>query len=399
MSKVLFIDQYADLGGGQRILMDVIRYFLAEGMECSVAVPGEGVFTEMLRAEGILVHQLSMPSMNAGNKTLLDRLRFVPHSLRVATEIRAIAAEWGADLLFCNGPRCTLATVLAARRLRTPVVAAVHLIFKGAERRILEWCFRQPLVQGVTFCSNLAARPFEAVVDQDRALIGNWVSPHFEDAPATPGAKKIFEIPSGQLAVGVVGRICPNKGQRLFLQAMLDVLPTNPEIRLILAGGADFEDPSEELGLRALVKEKRLSHRVSFLGPVTNTIALLDSLDILVVPSVWEEPFGLVAVEGMARGLPVVATRSGGLMEIVEDGQTGILVDKSPESIREAVLELVHRPVRRSEMGALGRSRVSDCYSAQPRLEAIRKLAFRAMGLTGTKIAKEESVPHRAGQG
>jgi len=77
-----------------------------------------------------------------------------------------------------------------------------------------------------------------------------------------------------------------------------------------------------------------------------------------VVPSLWDEPFGLVAVEGMARSLPVVVTRSGGLQEIVEHGVTGFIVEKDARALREAVVPLISDPVLRARMGEAGRERV-----------------------------------------
>jgi glycosyltransferase involved in cell wall biosynthesis len=110
--------------------------------------------------------------------------------------------------------------------------------------------------------------------------------------------------------------------------------------------------------VRALAAKE--PERISLTGRMVDSREFLDALDVLVVPSLWDEPFGLVAVEGMARRLPVVVTRSGGLQEIVADGETGFVVDKSPEALRRAVDSLLGDPGLRVRMGEAGRRRVGD---------------------------------------
>jgi glycosyltransferase involved in cell wall biosynthesis len=86
--------------------------------------------------------------------------------------------------------------------------------------------------------------------------------------------------------------------------------------------------------------------------------------DIFVFPSLWQEPFGMPPTEAMAAGLPVVATRSGALPEIVVDGETGLLVERGDvDGLAQALLELLRNPAKRSRMGAAGRSRVLEHFN------------------------------------
>src|SRR5206468_10297070 len=129
-----------------------------------------------------------------------------------------------------------------------------------------------------------------------------WVSPAFLEKPLPNRSK------GDRIVVGVLGRISETKGQAFFLEALLPLLEDEPRLRLAIGGAADFEDPNEEAKLQRLVEGSGNAARVALPGAV-DALQFLDTLDVLVVPSVWEEPFGLVAVEGMARTLPVVATR------------------------------------------------------------------------------------------
>ena len=134
--------------------------------------------------------------------------------------------------------------------------------------------------------------------------------------------------------------------------------------------------------MKRLVRDSSLERQILFLGPVSDSIGFLDALDVLVVPSQWEEPFGLVAIEGMARSLPVVATKSGGLVEIIDDRATGLLVSKDPESLGLAISALIEDPASRERMGASGRMRVERLFQSRERLAELRKVLLQA-GLAG----------------
>jgi glycosyltransferase involved in cell wall biosynthesis len=155
----------------------------------------------------------------------------------------------------------------------------------------------------------------------------------------------------------------------MFLEGLMPLLSAHPRLKLFVAGGADFEDPAEEASVTALAAQ--VPEHVTVTGAMVDSREFLDAMDVLVVPSLWEEPFGLVAVEGMARSLPVVATRSGGLQEIVEHGVTGFIVDKDARALREAVEPLLTDPVLRARMGEAGRDRVERMFHPQTQMGRI----------------------------
>lgn len=106
--------------------------------------------------------------------------------------------------------------------------------------------------------------------------------------------------------------------------------------------------------------------RVEFLSPRDHTQVsrLISDADVLAFPSVWHEPFGLPVVEGMASGLPVVGTHAGALDETVDDGSTGILVDRgAPGQLVGALSRLLGDPDLRESMGRAGRRKAEDEYS------------------------------------
>jgi hypothetical protein len=116
MAIVLMLDQYAGLGGGQRILSDLAGAFRQAGHAVRVMLPGEGTTSRLLRDEGFPVFHLPLPEMTAGRKSLAEKLSYLVHARRAAKAITAALGEEKADLIYANAPRCVLPAVWAARK-------------------------------------------------------------------------------------------------------------------------------------------------------------------------------------------------------------------------------------------------------------------------------------------
>jgi glycosyltransferase involved in cell wall biosynthesis len=153
--------------------------------------------------------------------------------------------------------------------------------------------------------------------------------------------------------VGFAGRLIREKGVDVLLRAFATVAARIPEARLLLAGAG----PEREY-LEGLIASRQLSSSISLLGHLT-PLELERSLApawVQAVPSRWEEPFGLVAVEAMMRGTAVVASASGGLLEIVRHGESGLLVPPSdPAALAEALSLLLQDRSLAERMGRSGR--------------------------------------------
>lgn len=153
--------------------------------------------------------------------------------------------------------------------------------------------------------------------------------PAFEHVrlPATRQSEELVGLerrPAERASVGYVGRISPEKGVDVALRALAQLRDEGLDVDFEIAGGGEDEHLRE---LEALAASLGIAERVSFLGPL-DTAALKDfyaRIHALVVPSVWEEPAGLVLVEGALAGVPLVASRVGGIPEIVRDPEEALL--------------------------------------------------------------------------
>ncbi len=157
--------------------------------------------------------------------------------------------------------------------------------------------------------------------------------------------------------IGIVARLAPQKGHRVLLDAMPRVLAKVPRARLRVIGHEELSTVGE---LRAYAERVGVADRVSFEGFRGDVPALLRELDLLVLPSFWEG-FGLVLLEAMAAGRPVVATRVGPIPEVVMDGETGLLVEPgNAAALAEAIVRVLTDAALSERLGRAGRSRAAE---------------------------------------
>jgi glycosyltransferase involved in cell wall biosynthesis len=169
--------------------------------------------------------------------------------------------------------------------------------------------------------------------------------------PVVPPREALAPVPT----LAFAGRLAPEKGLDVLLQAFRRVRERLPEARLVIAG-----DGPEREALAERVAALGQGGHVECLGhrPRAELDARLGSAWVQAVPSIWEEPFGLVAPEAMMRGVAVVASDAGGLAEIVEDGRTGRLVRRGDaDALAEALLGILSDRELAARMGRAGRER------------------------------------------
>jgi glycosyltransferase involved in cell wall biosynthesis len=189
--------------------------------------------------------------------------------------------------------------------------------------------------------------------------------------PATSGeeARKLYGVAADAPLVVMTGRLNEYKGQDDLIRAARIVVQERPDTRFLIAGRGP---ESLRLSLESLIDELDVRAHVQLVGYVPSIPELVAASDIVAMPS-WEEPFGLVALEGMAMGKPVVATRAGGVPEFVEHGVTGLLVPpRDPAALAQALLEFIRDPARARENGARGRRHVEDAHRESTYIDGVQ---------------------------
>jgi glycosyltransferase involved in cell wall biosynthesis len=162
---------------------------------------------------------------------------------------------------------------------------------------------------------------------------------------ASETVRKELGVPAEAFLVCAVGQVCERKGLLELVQAFGQAHTMAPDMHLVLAGSVVFEHERDYFNrVRAAASVPAIASHVHFVGEIEDVSALLQAADLLVLNS-KQEPFGLVLVEAMSSGTPVLAARVGGVPEIVNDSLNGWLVERGDTAALAAKLvELVQRP-------------------------------------------------------
>ena len=181
-----------------------------------------------------------------------------------------------------------------------------------------------------------------------RTLHNGVVLEPFRDVAASARQTRMTElgIPAASVVLGLVGRMFPVKGQRRMIEMMPAIVHRCPEAVLLLVG-----DGPERPRCEARVAELNLARNVRFAGQRSDVAQMLKTCDLVVLPS-ESEGLPLAAIEAMAAGRPVVAFDVGGMREVIDDGQTGLLVPSGDEAaFTAAVLSLLQNREKLSSLG------------------------------------------------
>ena len=166
--------------------------------------------------------------------------------------------------------------------------------------------------------------------------------------------------------IGIVGRISPWKGQHLFVHAAAEVRHDFLGASFHIIGAPLFGEEQYEEAVRRQASSYGLDDCLEWMGFRPDVPQVIDSLDILVHASTVSEPFGQVIVQGMAVGKPVVATDGGGVREVMQHGETGLLVERnSSRALSDAMLQLLSDPQAAHEMGREARRRVVQSFTIE----------------------------------
>lgn len=296
---------------------------------------------------------------------------------RAAGALAAIADAMDADIVHAHNCYADVVTLVAARRARrrfkTITTAYVWFDFNHWKRNLIQWVDQQAMrfFDRVTaHCESTREetlkRGFRA--EEVRTLICGFETHRLELAAAERAAARTqLGVQTGETVLVNVARFYPEKAHVFLLECFARLRVQRPHLRLWLAGVG----PEEER-IRAAHARLGLGDSVRFLGFVTDLPRLLALADLQVHPAVIEG-VPLAICEGMAAGLPIVASAVGGLPEILDGGRNGVLVDGLDETrFTEAVARLLDDPAQARALAARARHFIENDYSLQ---RAVRNVA------------------------
>ena len=372
--KVLFLDHTGALGGAELSLLELASYYSESSL---VVLLSDGPFRLRLERQGVKVKVLPAPNMmmNIARKgSAVQGLLVTPQILKLAHQVTKMAREH--DLLYANSPKALVVGALAGKASGRPVVWHLHDIldqntFSLIQRRLVV-ATANHMTKRVIANSRASAEAFVESGGRSGFVytVYNGIDPAPFDAVTESGVHAMREVLglTPIPVIGLFGRLAPWKGQHI----LLDALPELPAVHALLVGDALFGEAAYAKSLRKQASILGIEDRVHFLGFRPDVPLLMRLSDIVVHTSIEPEPFGRVVVEGMMARKPVVATRAGGVTEIIEDKVNGVLIPpRNSKVLARELASLLAHPDRAGTLAEAGHKTAVRRFSLQTMLETI----------------------------
>ena len=357
--RILVAHPFPDLYGSDRVLIDVVTALRDADMAPIVVLPEPGPMTAWLDERGLPYRCVGTPVLRRAvlrPTGLLSLARWTPHHFSLVAQT---IAELEADLVYAN--TITLPYwVLGARRAGLPTVVHTHESDSRMSRVVSVGLVAPVLAADRIIAVSNAAKEFicRAIprVRDRTTVVYNGLPVPSDDFPAplaTSGAR-----------LAIIGRLNPNKGQDLAINAVASLVRRGRDVRLEVAGDTFAGYEEVERTLRDSVRDLGLEDHVSFAG-FCDIWELLHRTDIVLAPS-RTDSLPLAIIQAMLARRPIVAAAVGGIPELIEDGVTGLLVP--PEDVHgliERTEALLDDPPRAQRLGEQAHAAAVDRFGSE----------------------------------
>ena len=370
-TRILYVHGIEAIGGAERDLIALLKTLDRHTWEPHVVCPGTGPFREQLHAIAVPTYALSFPpwrkplavfqrqSAVRHLESLVNQLDpaiihvndiwWVPHT------VSAIASSTANSLPIVAHVRQEIEPV-KVRRYELDRVEAVIAISRQIE---------QSLIAGGVSSKNV--RTLYSGIDLSESQLT------YDGQPI----RQMIGVPNEAVLLGTLANLFPRKGYEVMLRAFPAIVDAVPTVHYMIVGS---DDQGYADRLKRMAQDLKIADRVHIVGFQDPVQPFLAALDLYVHPALMEG-FGIAVVEAMAMGKAVVATTTGGLPEVVAQGETGLLVPPGDvDSLAATVVSLLDDPVRRAQMGCKGKVRARERFSLDASVAQVDQLYGKVLG-------------------
>ena len=337
------------VGGTERGTVELARGLVARGHK-SFVISGGGELVKLLAEYGSRHDTLPV-----GAKNPWTVFRMVKHVSRVIREENI-------DIVHARSRVPGLIAFLACRRTGRPFVTTCHGYYRKNLFGYLMGWGKKVIVSSHAIGKHMT-EDFEVSPERIRLIPRGVDLTRFSYHPPRRNQE-------GEFTVGIIGRITPLKGHIDFIRAISRLVRTFPKIRAVIVGEAPPEKARYKQELELLVKRLGLHQTIQWIGTSYDIPKVLSGMDLLVLASRTPEAFGRVIIEAGASGVPVVATRVGGVIDILSDGKEGLLVPpEDPLALSDAMVKILKHPDLALQFSKQLREKVEKEFSLEGMIE------------------------------
>lgn len=405
--RALFLNDTSRNGGPGRTLFYILKFLDTSLIHRTVIVPRQGVVSELLTSGKVVDDLHFLPNLvenvvEPWNRAMeredfsaplpLRALRAVGNVARGTSavfELISLVRSTGAEVVFCNGTTANFAGGAIARMTNVPVVwhafypevarpiEALHARLAASENVRAILCVSKPIAKQFAHCGD-KVRVVHDAIDTD------------EYAPEAAGRllRKELGYDDETIVFGAHGRILPRKGFLEMVRAArlaVDRLPADVKerTRFVVLGDTPSDMRPDHLEeCRAEVKKLGLEESFSFIGYRPDVKAFVNDFSVEVVPSIYEDPLPRAVIEAMSFAKPVIAFDVGGIPEMIDDGQNGMLVRGHPpdvEGLAKAFVRYACEPELRKQHGEAARKRAVEHFDSRAHAKRMQDELLRVV--------------------
>ena len=348
--KILFLTNHLNLGGVSVYVSQLAGRFKAlKNAGVFVASRG-GDMEESLKAAGVVC--LRVP--------LTTKCEVSPKVFFSALKLAPLVKKEKIDVIHANTRVTQVLACLLSLMTKTPVVSTCHGYFKKRLSRLIFPCWGRKVIAISDQVKDHLVYDFD--MEPDRvALVYNGVDPGRFRPRKTDEVRRqrdLWGIAPGQTVVGHIGRLSSVKGQVHIVSAAAVLKDKRPDLRWVIVG-----DGREERHLKERIMQEGVEEIVLMRPSQADTSLALSAMDVFVMPSL-QEGLGISILEAQAQGVPVVASRAGGIPTVIEDGKNGLLVSPGdPRALAAAVEKFLDEPDWTKDVILRARERVAERFS------------------------------------
>ena len=359
-ARILYLHGITMIGGAETDLVSLIGGLNREDFHPYVACPPEGPLVEELKSLQVPICPLELPAWRKFTDISKNPIA-VGHLVRLIHKHRI-------DLVHVNDFWWNPIAWLASKLTRRPCV--VHIRQHIQPLKVKQyWLNKADMLIAVS--NGIREIALGAGVKTDRIRVAHSGIDIPRGFQKNDRMKSRYCLESDQPVIGIVAHLLPHKGYEYLIQAFREVRTALPKSHLLIVGEGST---NYRLELTKLIERLGLEQAITFVGFQRKVLEYISTFDVFVLPSIYEA-FGIVLLEAMAMEKPIVASRVGGIPEIVVDGISGLLVPpRDSGALASALLRLLQDEKARLEMGRAGRQRVETHFTRDGMLKIIQDI-------------------------
>lgn len=372
MISILYVSNTEKMSGAEFSLLSLMRGLDRKQFQPLLLLPGEGLFAECARKAGIELQ--IVPFMVRFGEAF--RPRVLPRVAACVWQVRRIIRRRRIRIVHANSPRAAYIGALAGRLAGAFTLTHVRDIEQSpfgsrAKSRLLGFLSdRIVAVSQATADAILAVNP--ALRGKVKVVYNGIEREAITVRPAAETRGRLG-ISTAVKLIGSAGILHAAKGQDILIRAAVRLRAEYPELKVLLIGQVFHANDAEyEKKLEKLVVELGIKGSIVFTGFRNDVCDLIQAMDVFVHPAVFQDPLPRILLEAAACGRPIVATKTGGIPEIIQDGISGLLVEPgNADALADAVLALLRHPDKAMRLGQEAMKRIEQTFSLRRHISAI----------------------------